>query len=1119
MSLFKRSASKSPSPGSQGSNSSRKLQAEEEAQTRLEVYERHWQQILAIIQTTNAARTAQNIADDIEAVLHYFSQMMFLLIEEKEEDGCQGPILRFTLTENLLEVLFNWCNQSVEFRHKLKFEQLKMYEQLISQARQRLLVHKPIIRPLMKLLSSCSETKNIHIEQHEVLLLHQLCVCLSQDPQLLELFFSAHEVQGSAKFLVFSLLIPYVHREANLGQQARDALLLIMSLSAVNEEIGKHVAEHSDFCPVLATGLSGLYSSLPRKLEIPTSDWYQLTREDWLQIPDLGMFLNSLEFCNAVAQVAHPMVRDQLLSFIYNGFLVPVLGPALHQDISGLPMSILEKLFVNSMDEVIAATAYLDLFLRRITEPALMRTFLKFILTEHHDEINILESLITRISSNSKLCVVSLGLFKTLLDLNCEDVMYQLVFKYLVPCTHVMVSQRKAVGDVDLYSKAAEKFLALIPNVGGRTGSVNGPQGAAAAGTVTMVVTKDLPVSGSSGHPTPASPEGTAIGKSSLQSAEKFETCYQDYLDEARQQLHLCAEACHCWSSLYDSEDSSLENAGMLLTTPRKCASESVLYPTPTPTDYKNILSDFKLRTESAPNRLDPAMLGSTPLKGGDVQGSSGSLDSSPGTEGSNQKCQSSESRSNRVSSASDVDSALSSSASNVTVELNGGGSESDAALSDSFSSDDLESFLTYLKRVKSPIEICDNLEDSLHEIDDMIESLKNMTGRDVTVQKGKSETDLLIDNNKKRIESESQSTTQNNLLQKDGNSCTKGDLGTRSAVVTCDPKELLTTNHNTRPRSLTSSAPESKSSPNLSEGTVEEKLASDLSAMQALKSVQQVLSITEETRQDKVGGGEGAKKNRLSLGKSGIPTKYTPNQPTVGPFLNVLLTKLEGMIQNSFDVNLLLTGVITRLACYPQPLLRSYLLNHNLVFQPSVKSLVQVLHSVKTKVETYAKNDLRFSPMLVKCHQYMVTQEGAFLAEAEERRCTRTDSVITQKSSSIFYQQLPPHSLPTVHEGHQKEKKRGLADLFRRSGADKGKSKQPGKDSKLEITSGGARYINRKKEEKPEPEKKPVDPPETKNAAFCAIILEEFLKELAAISQEQAVLMEDEEYTTIVIR
>ena len=54
---------------------------------------------------------------------------------------------------------------------------------------------------------------------------------------------------------------------------------------------------------VLATGLSGLYSSLPRKLTISADDWYRLTDEDVNNMNDLVHFLNSLQFCNAVVQV------------------------------------------------------------------------------------------------------------------------------------------------------------------------------------------------------------------------------------------------------------------------------------------------------------------------------------------------------------------------------------------------------------------------------------------------------------------------------------------------------------------------------------------------------------------------------------------------------------------------------------------------------------------------------------------------------------------------------------------------------------------------------------------------------------------------------------------------
>lgn len=81
---------------------------------------------------------------------------------------------------------------------------------------------------------------------------------------------------------------------------------------------------------MLATGLSALYSSLPRKIDVQGDDWHALRQEDWMGVSSLRLFMNSLEFCNAVVQVAHPLVRSQLLDYLHNGFLVPVMGTALH---------------------------------------------------------------------------------------------------------------------------------------------------------------------------------------------------------------------------------------------------------------------------------------------------------------------------------------------------------------------------------------------------------------------------------------------------------------------------------------------------------------------------------------------------------------------------------------------------------------------------------------------------------------------------------------------------------------------------------------------------------------------------------------------------------------------
>lgn len=125
--------------------------------------------------------------------------------------------------------------------------------------------------------------------------------------------------------------MPYVHSEGSLGHQARDALLLCMSLSQKNSNVGTYIAKYSSMCPVLVTGLGGLYSSLPNSFDIGQSDWYRITPDDVADIPKLTLFMNCLEFCNAVVQVAHPLIKQQLLDFMYQGFIVPILGPALLQ--------------------------------------------------------------------------------------------------------------------------------------------------------------------------------------------------------------------------------------------------------------------------------------------------------------------------------------------------------------------------------------------------------------------------------------------------------------------------------------------------------------------------------------------------------------------------------------------------------------------------------------------------------------------------------------------------------------------------------------------------------------------------------------------------------------------
>lgn len=115
--------------------------------------------------------------------------------------------------------------------------------------------------------------------------------------------------------------------------------------------------------------------------------------------------------------MAHPNIRRQLQEYLYGGFLIPVLGAALLQ---------------NNIQEQVAATAYLELIIRTVTEPGLLHAVLQFLIKVKYDEERLLNMLIQRIQSNDmQLCLVSLAMFESMIDLNCEDLLLELVFKYL----------------------------------------------------------------------------------------------------------------------------------------------------------------------------------------------------------------------------------------------------------------------------------------------------------------------------------------------------------------------------------------------------------------------------------------------------------------------------------------------------------------------------------------------------------------------------------------------------------------------------------------------------------------------------------------------------------------
>ncbi|VDP21789.1 unnamed protein product [Soboliphyme baturini] len=202
---------------------------------------------------------------------------------------------------------------------------------------------------------------------------------------------------------------------------------------------------------VLASGLAGLYSALPRRYasSVIPDDWSSLTLTDVNAILNLRTFCCIVEFCNAVIQVAHELINHQLISFIYDGFFTSILKAAL-QD--------------SSEEDVFAVTAYFELVCRLSKEPLLRDSIVKLLLSDvdGDDQRIILDLLVDRIkTTNSSLFRISLSLMETLIEFCSEPLMFELVFKYLISQNPLLCYVPSYSDVTKAYIDAAEKYSVL----------------------------------------------------------------------------------------------------------------------------------------------------------------------------------------------------------------------------------------------------------------------------------------------------------------------------------------------------------------------------------------------------------------------------------------------------------------------------------------------------------------------------------------------------------------------------------------------------------------------------------------------------------------------------------
>uniref|UniRef100_A0A3Q0KNZ9 DUF5917 domain-containing protein n=1 Tax=Schistosoma mansoni TaxID=6183 RepID=A0A3Q0KNZ9_SCHMA len=319
---------------------------------------------------------------------------------------------------------------------------------------------------------------------------------------------------------ICDLLAPYVFRDGDLGWQARDSLLLIAAYSLRDEEFSHSIAKYSSICAVIATGLGILYTALPHRLVNNNSPetWPILIRTlntNQLANARFNEFLDALDFCRSLLEIAHPLIQSCLLHCIHAIFFVSIIGPALTQ---------------KAPEDVITATVYLEQFIIHTVGSSLLPILLRFLLMklpstiifdansqmnqmttststtpegispagsyqsssveatlkddnnssvfspESNDDpslfdenqfttsnsITYMDLIIARIHQcNSLLGITTMSLMNTIIDLHCEDIMFVLVLKHLIPVRDHLFNIGWTWPDPSTVTDASTKLLNL----------------------------------------------------------------------------------------------------------------------------------------------------------------------------------------------------------------------------------------------------------------------------------------------------------------------------------------------------------------------------------------------------------------------------------------------------------------------------------------------------------------------------------------------------------------------------------------------------------------------------------------------------------------------------------
>eukprot|EP00053_Salpingoeca_punica_P018290 m.178878 g.178878 ORF g.178878 m.178878 type:complete len:1154 (-) comp17402_c0_seq2:211-3672(-) len=390
---------------------------------------------------------SKRVATQFEELVHSLRAEVDDSYQAAGSQAPTGPCFHILMEQRFLEKACRVCSEDKPKGALNAY--ISLLVGLLDRVRLPWLLHQSFLLPLGQVLKACKNWPADQVEGRTgfLHLLCQVCKKIADDEELLSVFFDPKP--DEAAFPVFSALLPFLSDTGDTCRMAREALMLCMHVSERRGDVPLFIIERTNFCESLASGLSGRFSRLPTVL--PKDAWRLTPRQISEHVPQLAAFLDALEFCDQVLSIADRKLAGHVLRLLRSGFLDSVMRPAMA-----------------SPDSALAAMAYYDAALCAIQHAPLMGQFLHMLMDG--SPYPLLELIVRRIDSKGDMPLVALRLLHSLLSLNCEDIMLELCLRRLMTGDHLKPGaaafdlQRRydQINNI-VNGEAAKTFLSLRP--------------------------------------------------------------------------------------------------------------------------------------------------------------------------------------------------------------------------------------------------------------------------------------------------------------------------------------------------------------------------------------------------------------------------------------------------------------------------------------------------------------------------------------------------------------------------------------------------------------------------------------------------------------------------------